>query len=317
VPYVSVIIPTYNRAAYLPATIDSVLAQDYRDFELIVVDDGSTDETTQVVQRYESSVQYVHQANQREGVARNHGIRRASGALLAFLDSDDVWLPWKLQADVAAFQRHPDAALVYSRIEDISSTGQRLGARRLPGPSGDVFDRLVLENFIPLSTVSVRRGAFEAVGRFSGEPELSGSIDWEAWVRLSARHPFIHVPLVTTQVRVHPQSMLSNGAYMERAMLRAVDLMLANPEVRHRVGDRRARVLASLYLAIAVNHYSAGAMPRAREYLGRAVRAWSPIVLHPRFPLTLAKSCLGPSGVAALRRFKAELRAQARRAGMT
>lgn len=314
-PRVSVIIPTYNRADYLPITLDSVLGQTFRDREVIVVDDGSTDHTSEVLERYAGRVRCLRQTNQREGAARNYGIRESEGELLAFLDSDDVWLPNKLEEDLRALEQRPRAALVYSRFAYISSSGEWLGESRLQTPEGDVFDRLVHENFIGLSTVTVRRAPFESVGLFRTERELSGSFDWEAWVRLAAFHPFAHVPRVTTWLRVHPRNMLSDGSYMERAMLRAAELFLTNPALQPRLRGKHARVRASLYLAIAVNHYGNGDMASARRYLARAVQAWPPTVAEPRLVATFLKSLLGARLAFRLRRSKRWLTGRSARQG--
>jgi glycosyltransferase involved in cell wall biosynthesis len=118
-PRVSVIIPTYNRAAYITRAIDSVLSQTYRDFEVIVVDDGSSDDTQCRIETYGDRVRYVFQDNTGPGAARNHGIRISTGAYLAFLDSDDMWLPTFLQKTVSALDSHPQV--------DIATTGIYLG----------------------------------------------------------------------------------------------------------------------------------------------------------------------------------------------
>jgi glycosyltransferase involved in cell wall biosynthesis len=115
-PRVSVIIPTYDRATCVSRAIDSVLSQTYRDFEIIVVDDGSSDNTQEVVTAYGAPVRYVFQQNQGPGAARNQGIRVAAGAYLAFLDSDDVWMPAFLEKTVSALEGHPEAGVVTTGI---------------------------------------------------------------------------------------------------------------------------------------------------------------------------------------------------------
>src|SRR5215831_9468158 len=114
VPIVSVVIPTYNNARFLPEALDSLLGQTYRDFELIVVDDGSTDDTLEVLKPYRHLIRYVRKENGGPASARNLGIRHASGELIAFQDADDIWLPDKLQLQVDYLREHPEVGLVFS-----------------------------------------------------------------------------------------------------------------------------------------------------------------------------------------------------------
>ncbi|MBI4494288.1 MAG: glycosyltransferase [Chloroflexi bacterium] len=300
-PTISVVIPTYNRAKYLVQAVESVLGQTFRDFELIVVDDGSTDDTAHVLAPYADRLSYVYQRNRREGAARNTGIRLARGDYVAFLDSDDLWLPGKLAQDLAAFQAAPDSGLVYSAAEFVADDGSVL-RRRLPHPEGDVFARLALENFIPLSTATVRRACLREAGGFREDPDLSGTYDWELWVRLAARYRFAYGPRVATHIRAHAGNMLSDASHMERAMLRGVELVLANPTLGERVAGRQARIRASMYYHIGVNHYSNGHMARARHYFAKAARTWPQDALTPRLAIAWAKTLVGARGALALRR---------------
>ena len=124
-PLVTVVIPTYNRADYIAETIESVLSQTYRNIEVIVIDDGSTDGTAQVVAPFIPRVSYVQQENAERGASRNHGLRLARGKYVAFLDSDDVWLPTKVADDVAYLEARPDVGLIHT---DASSSTQSAGS---------------------------------------------------------------------------------------------------------------------------------------------------------------------------------------------
>ncbi|HEY3063801.1 MAG TPA: glycosyltransferase, partial [Chloroflexota bacterium] len=155
---VSVIIPTWNRAGFVGRAIQSALDQRPTP-EVIVVDDESTDNTEEVVRRFDN-VTYIRQENRREGAARNAGAARATGTYLAFLDSDDYWLPDKLVHDVQRFEQPDDPALVYSRALNVDEHDAVIGARTLPAPQGDVFWALAREAFMPMSSVVVRADAF-------------------------------------------------------------------------------------------------------------------------------------------------------------
>src|SRR5438874_1436541 len=161
----SAIIPTYNRASFLPRAIDSALNQS-ADVEVIVVDDESTDDTPAVAARFGPRISYLRQANRREGAARNLGAANARGTYLAFLDSDDYWLPDKLAADFTRFAQPDAPALVYSRGRNVDPVDRVIGERRLSTPQGDVFWYLAREAFMPMSTVAVRADAFRACGGF-------------------------------------------------------------------------------------------------------------------------------------------------------
>ncbi len=297
---VSVIIPTYNRESYIARAIESAL--DQGEVEVIVVDDGSTDNTQSVVERdFGERVRYVWQANQREGAARNNGVRHASGNLLAFLDSDDYWLPGKLDADVDRFARDGALALVYSRAINVDPQERVLGSRALASPQGNIFWALARESFVPLSTVVVRSDRFRACGGFVEDPDLSGTADWELWMRLVARWAAGFVDQTTTCIRVHPRNMLSDPAWMERAMLAGVRHALADPGVAERVGSRQSYLWAHMYVTIALNAYANAHRRRGAGWLLRAIRAWPAVVGDPRFLGAAARMLAGRSAVDVIR----------------
>lgn len=189
-PLVSVVIPTYNRASVLSAALESVLAQTYPATEIVVVDDGSTDETRTILNRYADRVRQVtieHSGS--PAVARNVGLRHVTGTYIAFLDSDDYWLPTKLARQVAAMEADPQLALVstnaFSQFEPAGPLGglylamdERLFNRGLAG--------LIQDNFIITSTALVRRSVLTEIGGFSEQAGLIGCEDYDLWLRLAA-----------------------------------------------------------------------------------------------------------------------------------
>ena len=134
-PRVSVIIPTYNRAGYLCESIESVLTQTYTDYEIIVVDDGSTDDTEEVLQLWiaDGTIHYVWQENRGESAARNHGIELAIGEYIAFLDSDDLFMPTKLEEQVAYLDNHPEVGMAHSCYSKFGEAGASWGCGIRPG----------------------------------------------------------------------------------------------------------------------------------------------------------------------------------------
>ena len=184
-PRVSVVIPTYNAATMVEQAIQSVLAQTYRDLEIIVIDDGSTDDTENVVRPFGERVRYFRQENQGVSAARNFGIKQARGEFIAFLDSDDLWAPEKLAEELPCLEGDPQLGLVYCDWAVIS--GQEVlhasYLETLPASSGYVFDELVQSGFILTSGVVVRRTCLNDVGDF--DKSLSIAQDYDLWLRIS------------------------------------------------------------------------------------------------------------------------------------
>jgi glycosyltransferase involved in cell wall biosynthesis len=201
-PAVSIVIPTYNRAALLGRSIRSVLGQSYRDFELIVIDDGSTDGTRDVVAGFrDRRVRYVPLArNKGAAAARNVGVRMARGKFLAFQDSDDEWLPSKLAKQMSAFERGSvRLGVVYSDMQRVMSDGTEIYFAAPGAPSGRLIDpanRFYQVGNLGVQSSVIKRECFEAAGRFN--EELPAFEDLEMFIRLSRRCDFYHLrePLV-------------------------------------------------------------------------------------------------------------------------
>lgn len=230
---VSVVIPTYNRAYCLPRAIESALAQQHEPIEILVVDDGSTDETRALVQRLygdDARVRYVYQSNRGVAAARNEGLRRCRGNLVAFLDSDDRWLPGKLALQLECLRTVPEAGMVWTDMEAVDPSGRVLHPRYLrimyhayrwfPKPSdlydaehvlpathsvrvysGDIYAPMVLGNLVHTSTVLLRRERWEKVGFFREEFRHAGE-DYEFHLRVCREGRVLFADTVTTQYQV-------------------------------------------------------------------------------------------------------------------
>ena len=199
---VSVIIPTYNRAERVTRAIDSVLAQTYDSFEIIVIDDYSSDDTAVVVDKYDDSrIRYVkHNENLGACAARNTGIKRSNGQYLAFLDSDDEWDPTKLAKQVSCMEKSPErVGIVYTGYRVQRSNNIELG--RIPTKNGDIHqDQLIKDWVSPTSAVMIDRRCFNSVGMF--DTDLNARQDYDMWLRLSRKYEFDYVkePLVTLHI---------------------------------------------------------------------------------------------------------------------
>jgi glycosyltransferase involved in cell wall biosynthesis len=299
---VSAIIPTHNRADLLRHAIQGALDQQLPggEVEVIVADNNSTDTTAEVVRSY-PTVTYVRQPNGREAAARNAGAARAHGTYLAFVDDDDFWLRGKLAADVARFEQPDHPALVYSRVRNVDVADRVVGERHLASPEGDVFWALAREAFMPMSSVAVRADAFRTCGGFQEDPTLSGTADWELWMRMSARWPVGYADQTATCMRVHASSMLADPRYMEPAMLAGVRYALADPVVARRARGREPYVRACMYVTIALYAYRHRSRRRSARWLARAIVTWPGQVADPRFLGALARTVLGPRAVGSLK----------------
>lgn len=202
---VSVVIPTYNCAPYLPSCLDSVFAQTWRDFEVIVVDDGSTDDTEAALRPWSEQIRTIRQRNSGVAAARNAGIRMASAPLIAFLDADDVWLPRKLELEVAALTADPGIGLVCSDFSIVGANGTVVDSyfqERGGYESGKVFARLIRNCFIFTSTVILQRSLLDALGTF--DESINYCDDYNMWLRAALRGRVQVVPEVLCTKRERP-----------------------------------------------------------------------------------------------------------------
>jgi len=219
---ISVVIPAYNAAGTIGRALDSVIAQTHPAREILVVDDGSTDRTAQVVSEYGGRVEYLYQDNAGPGAARNAGIRAAHGEWIAFLDADDEWLPHRLALQAELLQRHPDLAWVTGRHErcrcESSPSASRLSPYAGTGEVADFFGLLRHNAWGCTDTLLIRRGMLEKAGLFGGERFTE---DLDMWVRLACLDPRIGVcrePLAVYHVCT-PESLIKRHAVRDAETL--------------------------------------------------------------------------------------------------
>jgi glycosyltransferase involved in cell wall biosynthesis len=220
---VSVVIPAYNAAWCLARAIDSVLAQTHRDFELLVVDDGSTDATAELVQRYGAGVRLVRKPNGGLSSARNAGIREARGAYVAFLDADDRWLPDKLKRQVAWMREHPRAVFCSTAARVVDARGETTGEWRCGGCTGSTLEAIFATNAHVAgsgSAVLARREVLLASGGF--DESLPSLEDIDMWMRLAARGDFGCLPEPLAVVEKRADSMSRNLDVMREAAIRVM-----------------------------------------------------------------------------------------------
>lgn len=212
-PKVSVIIPTYNSAKYIIETINSIINQTVAPFEIIVVDDGSTDETGLLLEsRFGDKIHYIYQENRGPAPARNTGIRNARGNLIAFIDADDLWLPQKLEKQIIYLKDNPEIALVYTNLYLFSDEGIKSPVKFRPH-YGDGFLHLLRRNYIATSTVLVKKECFDKLGLFDERPEIEAAEDYEMWLRISR---YFKIGCIKEKLAKHRVSSLSHSRVLER-----------------------------------------------------------------------------------------------------
>lgn len=277
---VSVIIPTFNRAQYVAAAVESALAQSYSGTEVIVVDDGSTDNTRDVLHRFADQIVYLHKTNEgTAAAARNHAMRFAKGEYIALLDSDDVWLPRKLEVQMAYFQSHPEAGLVSGHVGIIDAAGAILepGPRYLWQKAGSVrLDDIVLRSPLHASTLVVRRSLMNEAQPF--DPRFRICEDWHLCLTVAAQAPVGFVDEVVTHLRTHDSAStfaLADGPEFARRLDHRLtvieeDFPLFDP-VSHDLPKLKAQAVANELAKTAVPNYACGLLDLAKEQLARAV----------------------------------------------
>lgn len=275
-PLISVVIPSYNAARFVNQAIDSVMQQTYSPIEIILVDDGSTDDTAQRLAALGNRIRYVHQVNGGLSKARNRGIREARGELVAFLDADDKWLPEKLQKQWEMLRADPDLKFVHTDVFDlIETTGEVVhedrNGRRF---TGDCYLEFFRGNVIIPSTVLVTRSCLEQIGHFDEAIRGASTQDMDLCLRVARHHRFAYVDEPLVLYRMHPD----NASRNRRMMLEDEYFVLAkalrdDPELAGRIGPRDVRDrMSKLAFGAGYANIDLGDLSRARRYLRAALR---------------------------------------------
>ncbi len=211
---VSIIIPAYNSMKFLPETLASVWQQTFTDFEVLIIDDGSSDDIKEwVSQIADAKLKLISQPNQGASAARNQGIRAASGEYIAFLDADDLWMPTKLETHVSYLEQNPDIGLVYSWTAITDAQGKPTGRVMTPTDEGDIFIKILARNIVVCPSVVVRRCCFDNVGLFIDS--LRFNEDWEMWIRIASQYKFAVVKEPLVYYRQHANNTSKKWQSME------------------------------------------------------------------------------------------------------
>ena len=275
IPSVSVIIPTYNSDGYITQAITSVLSQTYSDYEIIVIDDGSTDDTRTALISYMDKITYLYQDNRGVSAARNLGIRHARAELIAFLDADDVWLPQKLEEQLRFVTQNSHVALVFGDAElfDVAGTVMPAYLRQKAIASclstdttilKDAFNLLLEENFIVTSTALVRRWCLQKVGGF--DESLRSVEDRDLWLRIARRFPIGCVLPPLTRKRVHDSNISDDTLLALQSRIKVIEraTMVEDSPRACRPYGLQSR-LARLYFLLGYDYFDKEEYKKARE----------------------------------------------------
>lgn len=271
---VSVIIPNYNYAHYLREAVDSVLAQTYQDIEIVVVDDGSKDDSRAVLESYGERLKIVFQENQGVAAARNNGSAASSGEFIAFLDADDAWLPTKVEKQVAKFAANPNFGLVHVGVDEVDPEGNSL-VHRLEGAEGRVSATLLMLGREGVlgggSGAMIRRTVFDEIGGV--DQRLSTSADWDLFYRISERHEVGFVAELLIKYRVHGSNMHTNVAVFEHDMMLAFEKAFASPTPE--IAAVKQKAYGNLHQILAGSYF------HARKYGAFGANSLKSIVREP------------------------------------
>lgn len=284
-PQISVVIPAYNVEQTIIETVESVLQQTFTDFEIIVINDGSTDRTVELLQTIEDQrLKVFSYKNGGLPVARNRGIARARSEFIAFLDADDLWTEDKLELQLKALQQNPEAGVAYSWTSFMDVNEQGKPVSFLPSPqysfTGNVYKNLLVSDFVHSgSNTLIRRKAIDTVGEF--DSTCTGCADWDYWLRLAAKWHFVVVPKYQILYRRTHGSMSSKVEVMKKEALIAIEkaYQAAPPELQYLKTHTMTGFhiyCASLYLQ---HRSDRNGLSQARKHL------WSAILLNPKLLL--------------------------------
>ena len=294
-PLVSVIIPAYNSASYIEEALNSIFDQTFKDFEVIVVDDGSTDTTKRILEKYGERIRYYYQKNGGPASARNHGIREAHGQYIAFLDADDLWLPTKLEKQLALFQRNEQLGMVTTgacSFDEKGVYGYSTNKRKTL-MTGDIARNIFLHSNIGTPTVLVRKEVFDTIGLF--EENIRQGEDDNMWIRIAANYEVELIDEALIKVRNHPQRMTLNKEELLESVQANIQLLKTRygEKVKSKIAEAIPQKISYIQFAIGYGYYESGNYSKARRAFAKGAYNW---IWYWKNPLYLLLTLI-PSGL--------------------
>jgi len=253
-PKVSVIIPVFNGERFIKESLESAINQSYKNLEIIVVDDGSTDGTAKVIATMaDNRIKYLHTHNRGVSSARNYGIKNSDGQYIALLDYDDLWMPEKIEEQIKEIDKHPDVGLLYCWFYIIDSHGKEAGKNNRQS-SGDILkDLLVVGNVIgPPSGVLIRKEILNDPEWF--DPEISTAADWDLWIRIAYKSRINLLPKFLLKYRMHDKNMHKNISIQENDSTKILNKFFINLAKNDRCVCLKRPSFYGLYLMLAKSY---------------------------------------------------------------
>ena len=291
---VSVVIPSYNSARYVVTAVESVLAQTFRDYEILVVDDGSTDDTKEVLSKYGDSIRYLYKPNGGVSSARNYGIEKATGKYVALLDADDVWMPEKLAKQIAVLEADENIGLCYASTEKVDENLQAVIGYIEANSYEDYCEALLLNLNIVAGSCSsaiVRRDVTQQTNGF--DAEFSTCADWEYWLRLSLLTKFAPVADYLVKYRVVAGSMSSDPFVSKRDTEGVLRKFFAMPNLPPKYKKLEKKSLSTNLMVVSGEFLHNGKIVESLSCMWKSLRLYPQNILRPLgMPVRLAKRLL-------------------------
>ena len=262
---VSIIIPTYNRRDFITIALDSALAQTYKNYEIVIIDDGSSDDTKEALKPYQDSIRYFYHDNKGIAPTRNRGIREAKGDYIAFLDSDDYWLPAKLERQVECFSKNSHYGMVATRCSCTTPEGKFLKKNR-PGKSGWVLTDLFKASFIRTSSAIIRKECFDKVGLF--DESLPECEEYDLWLRIAKHYPIGFINDVLTVYTDNPKGVSTDSLAGRLQRLKVLEKDYLKEVIPTALYRKR---LASNYHYVGRHYLKQGGKGEGKKYLRRSI----------------------------------------------
>ena len=312
-PKVSVIIPAHNVMSYLPSTVDSVLNQTFTDFELIIINDGSSDEIVPWHSTLKDPrVRLISQKNRGAQIARNVGLENAIGDFIALLDADDLWEATKLEKQVSYLEKHPDIGVVYTWTGLIDEQGNSLGRVVASQACGNVWEKIVVRDEILCSNsvALIRSECFNTVGYF--DPDLEGFQDWDMGIRLAYKYQFGVVKEILTFYR-HRSNSMSRSRSMEGTRKTSIEVIEKSFKlVPKNYQYLKQKSYSCVYLSQSWMQIDQGNAKEALKCLRRALSYYFPILFSEyccRLIIAIVMvAVVGPGGYTGLRKLTHQVR---------
>ena len=273
-PLVSVIIPAYNASEWIAETVESVLKQEYQNFEIIVVDDGSTDNTEKIVTSFGPKINYYYKKNGGQSSARNFGIKNAKGKYIAFLDSDDLWFKQKLRLQVDLLEKNNFKWAYTDGIAFDNSTNEILFRfnNKSKQYEGDILIKIFQSCFIPMPTVIVNKEVFLEIGYFNENHNFRNREDWEMWIRIAEVYPIALIPEILVKYRVHKKSVSGTESLIERMNGNILVIEQAASREPKRLRKYKNNILSKLYFSNGRTLALEGNSTYAKKLLSKSIK---------------------------------------------